>query len=563
MARLSRCYAHHEPARRTGGEKRDKLFLPMPSTIYDVCVVGSGAAGGIVTKTLCEAGAKVILLEAGEEVKPARFRSHCWPYDLQYRGFRNEKQELFYPGDVRTSIRYENSDGVSVDRIRVLGGRTVHWNAVVLRYAPVDFRQKSTYGIETDWPISYQEIAPYYDRIEKMIGVCGNDDRLEILPAGPHYLPPLPLRCSETILKRAVEPMGIPVISVRKALLTRDYDNRPACHYCGHCMDGCDVSAIYSTPGSMLPKARRTGNLTLRQNALAREILLDENGLARGVSIVDRQTKKEEEIRARIVVVCCATIETARLLLNSTSRQYPEGLANSSGVVGRYLHGHSNGQTYMYLKELEGRPPSNQDGALDQAFIPRYDTKRLTGAYDFQINFAGYMFPFQARTIAGYGSSFKREVRRMQGAMLQLGGYGKVIGRPDNRVTVDPNRKDAFGIPIPVVHFRFGDVDRQIYSQMRTASLEMAERLKADVRSTIPENPGGFASHENGTVRMGADPRTSAVNAFCQSHDVKNLFVTDGSTFPTSAEKNPTLTIMALSLRASEYMIGKRRRGEL
>jgi choline dehydrogenase-like flavoprotein len=535
----------------------------MPSITYDVCVIGSGAAGGIVTKKLCEAGAKVILLEAGEEIRPNRFRSHCWPYDLQYRGFRSEKQELFYPGDIRDSIRYENSDSVSVDRIRVLGGRTVHWNAVVLRYAPPDFRQHSIYGIETDWPISYEDIAPYYDRIEQMIGVCGNDDRLEILPAGRHYLPPLPLRCSETILKRAVAPMGIPVISVRKALLTRAYDNRPACHYCGHCMDGCDVSAIYSTPGSMLPKARRTGNLTLRQNALAREILLDKDGLARAVSIVDRLTRKEEEIRARIVVVCCATVESARLLLNSKSRRYPDGLANSSGVVGRHLHGHSSAQIIMYLKELEDRPPSNQDGALDQAFIPHHDTKRLTGAYDFQINYDGYMFPFQARGIAGYGAEFKRQVRRMQGAMLHLGGFCKVTGHPDNRVTVDPERADAFGIPIPVVRFRFGDTDRQIFTQMRNTSLEIADRLKADVRVTMPESPGGFASHENGTVRMGTNPRTSALNAFCQSHDVKNLFVTDGSTFPTSAEKNPTLTIMALSLRASEYMIDKRRKGEL
>src|SRR5579883_2340417 len=478
----------------------------MPNPVYDVCVIGSGAAGGIVTKTLCEAGAKVILLESGVSVAPQEFRTHCWPYELKYRGYHSEKQQMFYPPDLAGSFRSESREGVSVDRIRVLGGRTLHWNAVVLRYAPSDFRERTLHGIEEDWPLSYEELSPYYDRIEQMIGVCGQDDHLEILPDGKYSMPPPPLGCSEQILKRQASKLGIPVIPVRKALNTRVNDNRPACHYCGHCMDGCDVSAIYSTPGSMLPKARRTGNLTLRQNALAREILVDNNGLARGVSIVDRQTKKEEEIRARIVVVCCATIETARLLLNSTSRQYPEGLANSSGVVGRYLHGHSNGQTYMYLKELEGRPPSNQDGALDQAFIPRYDTKRLTGAYAFQINFAGYMFPFQARTIAGYGSSFKREVRRMQGAMLQLGGYGKVIGRPDNRVTVDPNRKDAFGIPIPVVHFRFGDVDRQIYSQMRTASLEMAERLKADVRSTIPENPGGFASHENRTVRMGADP---------------------------------------------------------
>jgi choline dehydrogenase-like flavoprotein len=209
------------------------------------------------------------------------------------------------------------------------------------------------------WPLSYDELAPYYDRIERMIGVCGNDDGLEVLPAGPWYLPPLALRCSEQILKRAVAPLGIPVIAVRKALLTRDYDNRPACHYCGHCMDGCDVSAIFSTPSSMLPKARKTGNLTLRQNAVAREILVDNNGLARAVSIVDRSTRKEEEIRARIVVVCCATVETARLLLNSRSSRYPTGLANSSDAVGRYLHGHLGDTVHIYLKELEGRPPEN------------------------------------------------------------------------------------------------------------------------------------------------------------------------------------------------------------
>ena len=196
------------------------------------------------------------------------------------------------------------------------------------------------------------------------------------MPAGRHYLPPLPLRCSEQILRRDIKSMGARVISVRKALLTRDYDNRPACHYCGHCMDGCDVSAIYSTPGSMLPKARKTGNLTLRQNALAREILIDKAGLARGVSVIDRLTGMEEEINARIVIVCCATIETARLLLNSKSPSHPDGLANSSGVVGRYLHGHSTGQMYMYLKELQGKPAGNQDGALDQCLIPRWIPNR-------------------------------------------------------------------------------------------------------------------------------------------------------------------------------------------
>ena len=540
-----------------------KLFVVMPTPLYDVCVIGSGAAGGIMAKELCEGGAKVALLEAGEEVKPHRFRSHCWPSEMPFRGYRNEKQELFYPGDVSQSIRYERSDHVSVDRIRVLGGRTVHWNAVVLRYSPSDFREHTLNGIDVDWPLSYEEIAPYYDRIEKMIGVCGNDDGIETLPAGRHYLPPLPLRCSEQILRRDVRGMGAKVISVRKALLTRDYDNRPACHYCGHCMDGCDVSAIYSTPGSMLPKARRTGNLTLRQNALAREILLDTAGLARGVSIVDRTTGREEEIRARLVVVCCATIESARLLLNSKSTSFPDGLANSSGAVGRYLHGHSAGSTFLYLKELQGKAGSNQDGALDQCLIPRWDTKSYRGTYDFQVNYSGYMFPQQARLVRGYGSAFKQRVREMQPGLLMLGGFCKVTSHAENRVTVDPKTTDAHGIPIPVVQFRFHDEDKEIYRAMRTSALEMTERMKADVTETPAAEPSGFASHENGTVRMGTDRKTSVLNSFCQSHDVKNLFVTDGSTFPTSSEKNPTLTIMALSLRAADYIKEKRRRREL
>ena len=535
----------------------------MANPVYDVCVIGSGAAGGIVTKELCEAGAKVLLLEAGAEVPPYKFRSHCWPYDLQFRGFRGEKQTLFYPGDMSSSIRYVDSDGISVDRIRVVGGRTVHWNAVVLRYAPLDFRQRSVYGIEEDWPLSYDDLAPYYERIEQMIGVCGQDDGLATLPAGKHYLPPLPFRCTEEILKRRCKPLGIPVIPVRKALLTRDYDNRPACHYCGHCMDGCDVSAIFSTPTSMLPKARKTGNLTLRQNALAREILTDDEGRARGVSLVDRVTRKEEEVRAKIVVVCCATVETARLLLNSRSRRYPNGLANSSGAVGRYLNGHMGDSMHIYLDELAGRKPSNQDGALDHALIPRFETKTPDSTYDFQINFAGNMFPYQAHSVPGYGSGFKNAVRRMQPGFLMVGGFAKVEARFENFVSVDYERKDEFGIPIPVVRFRFSEQDRATYRAMLQTNDRIRGQLKGTVTNNFAENPGGFASHEVGTARMGKDPKKSVLNSSCQSHDVKNLFVTDGSSFTTSSEKNPTLTIMALSLRAADYIRESRRKGEL
>ena len=422
-------------------------------------------------------------------------------------------------------------------------------------------------GVEEDWPITYDEIEPYYERIEQIIGICGNDDGLEILPAGKHYLPPIPWRCSEHILHRATNAMGIPLIAVRKAVLTKPYDNRPPCHYCGHCMDGCDVASIFSTPDCMLPKARATGNFTLRENALAREIVVDGEGLASAVSYVDTKTRTEQQVKADIIVVCCSTVESARLLLNSRSPQHPAGLGNSNGVVGHYLHGHLGSSVSMYLDELEGGKPSNQDGATDHVYIPRYNhlsgKKDYAGGWGIQINYSGYMFPHQAHRLQGYGRTFKERVRKMQPGYLFFGSFGKVASRPDNRVTVDPNHVDAHGIPIPVVRFRFSENDRALWQASNRSMLDIFSHLKGKVFPNLASSPGGFASHEVGTVRMGKDPRTSALNGYCQSRDVKNLFVTDGSSFTTSSEKNPTLTIMALSLRAADYIKERRKKGEL
>lgn len=534
---------------------------------YDVCVVGSGAAGGIMAKELAEGGAKVILLEGGKRVQPSELLTHKWPYELPFRGFRQEKQNIYYQGDVRSSVRYEeSSDNIAVDRIRVVGGRTVHWNAVTLRYAARDFRERSLTGIEEDWPISYDELAPYYERVEELIGVTGQDDALEILPGGHHYLPPLPWRCSEHVLNRSLKRMGIPMIPVRKAVLTKPYDNRPGCHYCGHCMDGCDVAAVYNSATAMLPKAQATGNFTLRQNALAREVMVDREGLARAVSFVDTSTGKEEQVRAKVVVLCCATIETARLLLNSRSPQHPNGLANSSDMVGRNLSGHSGSAVRIYVEELQGLPPTNQDGATDHAFIPRYNhlfgKKDYAGGWDIQVNFASYMVPAEAGRIPGYGADFKAQVRRMQSGYLMMGWFCKLVAKPENRVTIDPHRKDTAGIPIAVVRFRWGDNDLAMYRDAAKSIREIGDAVKGPLFMDS-EQPGGFASHEVGTARMGNDPKKSVLNAYCQSHDVKNLFVTDGSAFTTSAEKNPTLTIMALSLRAADHIKDQRRKQEL
>ena len=536
--------------------------------IYDVCVIGSGPAGGVLSKELAEAGAKVILIEAGRLMRPEDFYYHAWPYELPKR----EKPTPYYPREVTEAIRYDDSDSIGVDRIRAVGGRSIHWNAVCLRFAERDFRERGLAGVEEDWPLSYAELAPDYAYVEKMIGVTGSREGLDIVPDG-EYLPPLKFRCSEEIVARASARLGIRMIPVRKAVLTEPYDGRPPCHFCGHCMEGCDVGAIFTVPNSMIPKAEKTGNFTLLANRVAREILVDREGRARGVSVVHTTMKHEEEIRARIIAVCCASIESARLLLNSRSPQHPNGLANSNDVVGRYLTGHVTAGVTAYLEDLVGTPPINNDGATDHAYIPRFnlDGKSaaagklgdFAGGYHYQVQFASFMYPYHASHLRGFGKTFKEQVRFLQPGFFQMGGFGKVLGRAENRVTVDRSRLDAFGIPIPVIHFRFGENDKTLWKEMRDKAREILENARSRLVVSTDAEPSGFASHETGTVRMGMDPRTSVLNSYCQAREVKNLFVVDGSTFTTFPEKNPTLTIMALAVRAARYIVSQRRSGDL
>lgn len=534
--------------------------------MFDVCVIGSGPAGGVLAKELAEAGAKVALVEAGRVMSPEDFHHHSWPYEYPYRGTKRAKRPAFYPQEVTDAIRYEDSDPISVDRIRAVGGRSIHWNAVCLRFSERDFREKSLEGVEEDWPLTYQELEPYYSYVEKMMGVTGSRENLEVVPDG-EYLRPLKFRCSEEIVKRACARMGIPMIPTRKAVLTEPYDDRPPCHYCGHCMEGCDVGAIFTVPNSMIPKAQRTGNFTLLPNKLARELRVDQEGKARSVSVIDTVTRREEEICARIFAVCCATIESARLLLNSHSPRFSNGLANSSGLVGRYLTGHVTASVIGFLEELVGTRPVNNDGATDHSYIPRFNLTRkgrdYVGGYQYQLQYAGFMFPQHAKYLKGFGKTFKEQVRFLQPGFFQMGGFGKVLARPENRVSVDPERVDAYGIPIPVVNFRFGENDRALWKDMVEKAKEILGTARARLVVNVNPAPTGFASHETGTARMGRDPRTSVLNSFCQAHDVKNLFVVDGSGFVSFPEKNPTLTIMALAVRSARYMASEVRKGNL
>ncbi|HEV8131567.1 MAG TPA: GMC family oxidoreductase [Acidobacteriota bacterium] len=542
------------------------MYIPKKH-IYDVCVIGSGAAGGFMAKELSEAGAKTILLEAGRKVEPEELRIHDRPYQLPRQGYKFNRQAPLYPDEIEKSIEYQTRERIAVDRIRTLGGRTVHWNAVCLRFSEDDFRERSINGIEEDWPLSYQELAPFYSYVEKVMGVCGTREGLKEVPDGDFVARPPKLRCAEVIAGKACEKLGIKLIPTRKALSIDGYDGRPACHYCGHCMDVCDVGAIFTSANSLIPKALKTGNLTLRTNALARQLLIDKAGRVSAVSIIDRITRKQEEIYARVVVVSCATIESARLLLNSACEKFPNGLGNSNDLVGRYLHGHSGGSVIGYLKDLVGTTLEKSPGATDHSYIPRFRRGRKPGDYKggfgVQLQFINLKYPHHAHALPGFGTKFKQRVRDLQPAMLHLGGFGKVLARRENRVTVDPKKFDAFGIPIPIVNFGFCDNDRALFSGMIQDLREILDAAGMALMLDSPTLVSGFASHEVGTCRMGRDPKTSVLNSYCQTHQIPNLFVVDGSCFTTSPEKNPTLTIAALAVRSARYIAQKTRRGEL
>jgi choline dehydrogenase-like flavoprotein len=533
---------------------------------YDAIVVGSGPAGSMAARELTMAGARVLLLEAGREVPPSEFAGHKWPYEFRHRGTWTEKQAAFYPDRIESNIRYEG-DRVGADRIRVLGGRSLHWNGVALRFAADDFREGSIDGVEPDWPLTYQELAPFYSEAERLIGVVGTREGLAVLPDGDFYAPPPALRCAEQLGRRACRRLGIELIPVRKALLVgQPRGQRMPCHYCRHCMDGCEVGAIATSVNAILPDAIATGRLTLRTNALVRRIELNTEARASGVAFVDRVTKRDSVANGKLVVLACGAIESPRILLNSTGPRSANGLANSSDLVGRYLTGHTQLNMHGYLEALEGREPVNQDGATDHSIIPRFNHRRpsrnYVGGFFAQVMYETHDYPHHATRVAGFGPAFKSRVRALQPAMFQMGGMAKVLARRENRVTVDPSRADAHGIPIPVLQFTYSDNDRAIWQDM-SASLEEIFREAGSTLFFKESTMNGFASHETGTCRMGDDPKTSVVNAFCQSHDVPNLFVVDGSAFTTFPEKNPTLTIMALSLRAGRHIAELRRRRDI
>jgi len=535
---------------------------------HDVIIIGSGASGAMTAWNLTRMGLNVLVLDAGTKFQRSKFWTHVKPWEWRERVSRGEHPPQFELD--RKEQPYTWTEGQFFDLVRVWGrgGKTNIWGRVSLRYGDLDFAAAERDGWETPWPIRYKDIAPYYDRVEQLIGVCGGDDDQDSLPGSKYYLPPPAMRCGEKLLKKAGAGIGISMVPVRRAVLTRPHNGHNACHYCGACGRGCDVSAFFSASDYLMEPALKTGRVEVIDNAVVARVLVSDKGLASGVQYFDRHTSEERKVFGRVVIVAASCIDSTRILLNSKSRIYPNGIGNSSDVIGRYLCEQIRFHMAGFLPELVGSKALNDDGiGGEHIYMPRFN-HRDGRKRDYLRGFGSQFWSSGAqdnasfaRHLPGFGRGFKQAVNQRYPALVQMHPYGEVLPRAGNRVTVEGTPADRYGIPIARIEYKIGENERRMARDMYDTAEAILRAAKAEI---LPFERGkldvaGSAIHEHGTCRMGADPKRSALNGFCQSHDVKNLFVVDGAAFTSASEKNPTLTILALAWRASDYLADEMR----
>ncbi len=544
----------------------------MAAQDYDVVVIGSGAAGSMAAWNLTRKGAKVLILEAGSKFDQADFWSHVKPWEARARRKRGESSPDFEGMPLRESP-YETPLGQPflLRRVWGVGGKTNIWGRVSLRYGELNFTEPAVDGWEIPWPIRYSDIAPYYDKVEQLIGVCGGDDDSKFLPGSKHHLPPPNLRCGEVLLKKAASGIGHTVVRGRRAVLTKEHNGRSKCHYCGACGSGCDIGAFFNAYDYLLVDALETGNLTLRENAIVSHILTDENGMANAVRFFDRLSGEEQAVSAKRVVVAASAVDSTRILLNSRSSQHPNGLGNSSDVIGHYLCEQFRFHMYAFAPQLYRQAATNDDGISGgHIYIPRFESPQEKRDYlrGFGIQLWGIGCGNNAqfaRQLPGFGLDLKQEIKKRYPALIQLHPYGEVLPYRHNRITVDGTPNDRFGVPTMRIEYKLGENEQKMVTRMYDVAEEILHAMKAEV---LPYKRGnldelGAAIHEHGTCRMGTDPVKSALNGYMQMHEVSNVFVVDGSAFPTPTEKNPTLSILAFAWRATDYMAEQMRVGNV
>jgi choline dehydrogenase-like flavoprotein len=573
---------------------------------YDVIVVGSGAAGGMAAYQLATAGIKVLLLEAGRLIDTIReYRTMEWPYASPRRGrlptdefalgaaeynmidrpygtaarFEKYRKLLSYSGNSFThnwlvDEREHPTTGTRYAwvRARVLGGKTNMWGRVALRLSELDFRAASRDGFGDDWPISYGDLAPYYDKVDMLLGISGTRENLPQLPDSI-FQRPVKLNCGEQILKRAIAGMGRHLIPGRAGVTTDGVMNkyRARCAGRGRCGRGCDFNASMHSPTALIFPARDSGNLTVRPNSTVSEVLMDaRTNRASGVRVIDSHTREVFDFRARVVVLAASTLESTRLLLLSKSADGGTGLANSSGALGRYFCEHVMGPGASgMLPMLRNTPVTNDDGRPQSTYIVRFrnvDNRHpnFLRGYGFQGGSGCAEYPSHAHGTRGFGVEFKRRVRADHPMPISYTAFGEVLARRENQVELDPSFKDGWGIPVLKFNYRFGDNELKMAADMADTAEEMLRAAGAeDIRVRRDVLTEGWSIHELGTARMGNDPRTSVTNSFGQTHDVRNLFVVDGSIFVSAGCQNPTWTILALCWRAMDYLKTEMQTGNL
>ncbi len=561
-------------------------IVTKPKT-YDVLIVGSGAGGGMAAKVLAEGGAECLLLEAGPTwaagTDGVMFK---WNYDSPRRGGSSRLRPFGEFDGCLGGWDIEGEPYTVADgqrflwfRGRMLGGRTNHWGRISLRAGPWDFKGRSRDGVGDDWPIGYEDIKPYYDKLDELVGLYGSNEGLENEPDGIFQPPPAP-RAFERLIKKASDRLKITCIPARRSVLTRPLNGRAACHFCGQCNRGCSTGSNFSTPSVLLPPALATGRLSVVTGAMVREVLTDAEGLATGVSYVDIRTGREQQARAKVVVLAASACETARLLLNSKSTRHPAGLANSSGVVGRYLTDTTGSHLSGHIPALESLPPYNEDGTGGMhVYMPWWiDNKTLDFPRGYHIEPGGgrgmpgmgFMGGIHRLQGGGYGKKLKDDYRRLYGSFVGFAGRGEMVPNKDSFCEIDPHVVDRWGIPVLRFHWKWSDYELNQARHMVETFAEIIGTMGGKVLGDVPGRAdeyglkvGGEIIHEAGTTRMGTSPATSVLNEWCQAHDCKNLFVADSGPFVSNPHKNMTWTILALAMRTSERIVEERRKGNL
>lgn len=559
------------------------------SEIYDVIIVGSGAGGGMATKQLADAGFNVAVVEAGPFFDPADPKTMTqlkWPYDSPRRGAGTDRAfgewDMSWGDWEVEGEPYTHEEGTDFKwwRARMLGGRTNHWGRISLRFGPKDFKGKTRDGHGDDWPIGYEDVKPYYDKLDKLIGVFGTNEGRENDPDG-FFLPPPKPRLHELFYIDGAKKSGVPVIPGRLSMLTKRINNeRGVCFYCGQCSRSCQVYADFSAGSCLIfPAQKSGGKVKIFVNSMVREVTTNDEGKATGVSYISKDDRKEYKLKAKVVVLAASACSSARILLNSKSKQHPNGLGNSSDVVGRYLHDSTGASASGVIPGLMNRKVSyNEDGVGGMhVYSPWWgDNSKLDFPRGYHIEVWGgmgqpnYGFGWDPNgmnkyfglKVGGYGDSLRDDVKKYYGSVIGFGGRGEAIAYKENRCEIDPTTVDKYGIPVLKFNYKHSQYEINQAKHMQDTFEELIHNMGG---IPLSEKPGkdqdygllapGQIIHEVGTTRMGDDPKTSVTNKYQQLHDVDNVFIVDAGPFVSQADKNCTWTIMALSWRASDYII--------